>query len=187
MAFCKERGIVSLAAITKTHLSDFKLTLNLKSGNSNSLRISLSVLGGMFNWATENGYLPGNPFPRFKLKFKPEKVHPPSDEEILRVLEEASKTEVRLFAHLMRESGMAIIDTTMLKQSCLTGTLIESERAKTGIEFRVHPTWIADELRALPRVDANGEYFFWNSVTRPKKAIAANRRELQSTFDAATL
>jgi hypothetical protein len=58
IAFCKARQIVSLAAIAKTHLTEFKLSLNLKSGNSNSLRISLSVVGRLFRWATEEAGIP---------------------------------------------------------------------------------------------------------------------------------
>jgi len=182
IGFCKERGIVSLAAITKTHLTEFKLTLNYKSGNSNSLRIALSVLGGFFRWATEEaGYLNVNPFPRFKLRFKPAEIIPPTHAEVTRVLAAAKN---RLFAHLMRESGMAIRDASMLKRSCLVGTLITSKRAKTKIPFRVHiPMWLANELRALPPVDA--EYFFWDGVTRLKVLVGAHRRELERAYKAA--
>ena len=159
MAFCKERQIVSLAAITKTHLSEFKLGLDLRSGDSNSLRISLSVLGGLFRWATEEaGYLTANPFPRFKLKYTPREVIPPTTDEVNRVLADGS---VRLFASLMRYSGMAIQDTGSLRRSCLVGNLITSRRVKTDNPFRVRiPSWLADELRALPPV--NAEYFFYD-------------------------
>jgi integrase len=161
--FCKDRQIVSLAAITKTHLSEFKLSLDLRSGDSNSLRISLSVIGGLFRWATEEaGYLSANPFPRFKLKFTPREVVPPTTEEVNRVLAEAE--DIRQFANLMRWSGMAIRDAVTLRRNALVGNLITAQRIKTDRPFRVRiPLWLADELRALPPV--NAEYFFWDGKT----------------------
>ena len=80
IAFCKDRQIVSLASITKTHLAEFKLSLDLRSGDSNRLRISLSVIGGLFRWATEEaGYLSANPFPRFKLQIHTTGSHSADD------------------------------------------------------------------------------------------------------------
>jgi integrase len=181
IAFCKDRQIVSLAAITKTNLSDFKLTLKLKSGNSNSLRISLSVLGGLFRWATEEaGYLNANPFPKFKLQFTPKEVIPPTTEEVNRILADES---VRLFASLMRYSGMAIQDTASLKRSCLVENLITSRRVKTDNPFRVRiPVWLADELRTLPPV--NAEYFFYDESAN---ALRQYRHLLPKAFERASV
>jgi integrase len=181
VVFCKERRITSLSAITKTHLTDFKLTLDLKSGNSNSLRISLSVLGAFFRWATdEAGYLVGNPFPKFKLRFIPQEVVPPTTEEVARVLNAAK--DVRILASLMRYSGMAIRDASTLKRSALVGNLITSKRTKTDNPFRVRiPVWLANELRALPPV--NAEYFFWDGTNL--KIVDRHHRALQHAFKAA--
>jgi integrase len=183
LAFCKDRHIVSLSAITRTHLTDFKLTLDFRSGNSNSLRISLSVLGAFFRWATEEaGYLTANPFPKFKLRFTPEEVITPTTEEVARVLEEAK--DVRIFASLMRFSGMAIRDACTLKRNALVGNLITSKRTKTDNPFRVRvPVWLADALRALPPFNAT--YFFWDGTTRPNIIIGEHRRALVKAFDRA--
>jgi integrase len=177
LAFCKERGIVSLAAITRTHLSEFKLTLDLKSGDSNSLRIALSTVGAFFRWATdEAGYLNANPFPKFKLRFDPKEVTPPTTEEVNRILAVES---VRLFASLMRFSGMAIRDTATLRRDCLVGNLITSRRTKTDNPFRVRiPVSLADELRALPE----GKHFFWNGTSDPHTVVENKRRLLTEAF-----
>lgn len=182
-AFCKEHHITSLSAITRADLIDFKLTLNFKSGNSNSLRISLSVLGAFFRWATdEAGYLVGNPFPKFKLRFIPEEVIPPTTEEIARVLEAAK--DVRVFASLMRYSGMAIRDTCTLRRTALVGNLITSKRTKTDRPFRVRiPLWLADEVRALPPVDAT--YFFWDGKSPSYVITGKYRRLLEQAFKTA--
>jgi site-specific recombinase XerD len=158
IVFCEQRQITSLSAVTKAHLTDFKLTLNLKSGNSNSLRISLSVVGTFFRWATEEaGYLTANPFPRFKLRFTPQEVIPPTDDEVNRVMADES---VRLIASLMRYTGMAIRDAATLERTTLVGNLITGTRTKTAEPFRVRiPMWLADELCALPH---HARYFFWD-------------------------
>jgi integrase len=182
IAFCKEIHVVSLSAVTTKNISDFKLTLKFRSGNSNSLRIALSVLGGFFRWATDFGYLQVNPYPKFNLRFAPEEITPPTTEEISRVLEAAK--DVRLFANLMRWSGMAIRDAVSLKRSALVSNLITSRRTKTDNPFRVRiPMWLAKELHALP--PKNATYFFWDGSTRPNIIIGEYRRALVKAFKAA--
>ncbi len=184
IAFCKDRQVVSLASVTKTHLNDFKLSLDLRSGDSNSLRISLSVLGGLFRWATEEaGYLSANPFPRLKLRFTPREIVPPTTEEVNRVLADES---VRVFASVMRFSGMALRDTTILKRSCLVGNLITNRRTKTDEPFRVRiPVFLANELRAL--LPVNAEYFFWDGVTSAEVVANRYRRFLEVAFKKANV
>jgi integrase len=180
LEFCKAHQIVSLASVTKTHLSEFKLTLtDLRSGDSNSLRVSLAIVGAMFRWATdEAGYLAANPFPKLKLRFAPREVHPPTDEEVLRVLAIPS---ARLFGSLMRYSGMAIRDASFLKRTSLVGNLITARRQKTDNPFRVRiPMWLADELRALP--PKNAEYFFYNDELRLQSNVYRFRRQLEDAF-----
>jgi integrase len=180
--FCDEQGIVLISTITRAHLSAFKSTLPFKSGNSNSMRTHLSVLGGFFTWAVEEGgLLAANPFPKFNIKFKPKKVAPPDDEEIARVLANPS---VRLFASLMRWSGMAIIDAATLKRSALVGNLITSSRTKTDKSFRVRiPMWLAKELHALPPVNAT--YFFWDGKMLAKSVTRHYRDLLRDAFEQA--
>ena len=96
LAFCQDHQIVFLSAITRSHLNAFKLTLPFQSGDSNSLRVHLSILGGLFRWAVEeDGSLAVNPFPRFKIKFETPEIKPPSTAEVNRVLAVES---VRVFA-----------------------------------------------------------------------------------------
>ena len=180
--FCSQQGIVLLSTITRAHLNAFKLTLPFRSGNSNSMRTHLSVLGAFFTWAVdEGGILTANPFPRFKLEFTPKKVAPPEDKEIARVLANPS---VRLFASLMRWSGMAIIDAATLKRSALVGNLITSSRTKTDKSFRVRiPVWLAKELHALPPVNAT--HFFWDGKILAKSVTRHYRDLLRDAFEQA--
>jgi integrase/recombinase XerD len=180
LVFCRDRNIAFLAAVTKAHLSDFKLTLDFRSGDSNSLRVHLSVLGGFFRWAVdEAGYLIANPFPKFKLKFERPEIAPPTKEEVDRV---CAIESVRVFASLMRFSGMAISDASTLKRSALTaGNLITGKRQKTNAAYRVRiPMWLADELRALPPRDA--EYFFWDGTMTLESLAGQHRRQLDRAF-----
>jgi integrase len=169
LAYCSDHHIVSLASITREHLSDFKLTLNFRSGNSNSLRVALSTIGAFFVWAVEEaGLLTANPFPKFSIRFKPAEVVPPTDEEVTRIL---AIPRTRLFASLMRFSGMAIRDACTLRRSALVGNLITSNRIKTDKSFRVRiPLWLANELHALPPVNAT--YFFWNPTKMSAKSAS---------------
>jgi integrase len=179
LAFCRDCNIAFLAAVTKAHLSDFKLTLDFRSGDSNSLRVHLSVLGGFFRWAVdEAGYITVNPFPKFKLKFERPEIVPPTTEEVNRVLVIPS---VHVFASLMRFSGMAISDASTLKRSALVGNLITGRRHKTDEAYRLRiPMWLADELRALPPVDA--AYFFWDGVVKLQSLAGQYRRLLDAAF-----
>jgi integrase len=72
---------------------------------------------------------------------------------------------------------MAIRDTATLRRSCLVDNLITSRRHKTDNPFRVRiPVWLADELRALPPV--NAEYFFWAEGKGDPYIIAEKYRHL---------
>ena len=175
--FCNDNDITFLAGITRAHLNDLKLSLKFKSGNSNSLKVHLSVLGGFFRWAVEEqGCLAANPFPRFRIEFKQEKIRVPTTLEINRVL---MVEKTRVFASLMRYSGMAIQDAATLKRSALVGNLITGNRLKTDEAFRVRiPTWLADELRAL----AGGKYFFWDGEIQSESAAENYRLLLRDTF-----
>jgi integrase len=178
VAFCQEHGIVFMSAITRSHLSAFKLTLKFKSGNSNSLRVHLTILGGLFRWAVdEGGILAANPFPKFKIKFQPEEIVPPTTAEVNRVL---ALESVRSFASLMRYSGMAILDTATLKRGALVGNLITGNRTKTHEAFRVRiPMWLADDLRAL---EGNDKYFFWDGKMKATSVAQIYRRLLSDAF-----
>ena len=179
LAFCKSPVYFSLSQITRAHLSDFKLGLTFRSGDSNSLRVHLSVLGGMFRWCVEEaGYLSVNPFPKFKLKFDKPEVVIPTTEEVSRVL---AYEPTRLFASLLRFSGMAIQDAATVKRSQLVGNLITGRRCKTDEAFRVRiPVWLADEMRALP-----GEWFFWDGRIQSESVAENWRKKLTEAFKSA--
>jgi integrase len=176
-AYCYEENISFLSSITRGDINALKLTLPFRSGNSNSLRAHLSILGGFFRWATdEAGYLTANPFPKFKIEFQPAEIVPPTASEINRVLAIES---VRLFGSLMRWSGMAILDTITLKRDALKGTLITGRRLKTNQPFRVRiPAWLANELRAVP----GDKYFFWDGKIKATSGAQVYRRLLSDAF-----
>jgi site-specific recombinase XerD len=177
VAFCNENKILSLAAITRSHLNDFKLTLGYRTADSNSLRVHLSVLGGFFRWAVEeDGCLTANPFPRFKIKFRQPEITVPTTAEINRAL---AIEKTRAFASLMRYTGLAIQDAATLRCDALLGNLVTGNRCKTHKAFRVRiPKWLADELRS----GSGAEYFFWDGKIQPESVAEFYRLALRETF-----
>jgi integrase len=176
LAFCKEKGITFLSGITAAHLTALRATLPYRTTTSSSLKIHWSVLGGFFGWSVTAGHLTANPMPKFKTKFKKPPVVPPTTAEVNRVLAVES---VRVFASLLRYSGLAIQDAATLKRDALVGNLITGNRAKTHESFRVRiPMWLADELRGL----AGDEYFFWNGRVKVTSVVHHYRALLVDAF-----
>ncbi len=181
LAFCKEHELAFLGSITGQHLTALRATLPYKTTTSSSLKIHWSVLGGFFTWCVTGGYLTVNPMPKFKTKFRKPPIKPPTTAEVNRV---CAIEEVRLFASLMRWSGMAIQDTATLKRCSLRDNLITGNRAKTHEAFRVRiPMSLANELRALP--PRNAEYFFWDGKVKVTSIVHHYRALLNAAFKTA--
>src|SRR5207245_2509560 len=178
--------IIVMSSITPAHLRKFYYGLPFKTGTSSSLKVHWSVLGGLFRWAVSGEILLTNPMKdaagdsRFIPKFKKPPVEVPEPEDINKVLAIES---TRLFASLLRFTGLAMLDACTLKRSALTdGNLISGHRRKTGEAYRVRiPMQLADELRALPPVNAT--YFFWDGKGEETSLTHLWRMRLTKTFE----
>jgi site-specific recombinase XerD len=148
-----------LDEITPEMLDSFIATWTVGDTTENRMRVQLK---SFFKFCTlDRDWLEKNPARRIKLikvrrgnrttAFTPEQVaaifaavdeyHPASERERLRA-----------YVHLLRYSGMDLIDATQFKPSNLVGRILTYRRQKTGemtwaIELPVH---VADMLRALP-------------------------------------
>jgi len=150
--WCDEHGIAFMPEITTPLVMEWRLSLPFRSGDSSSLKVHWSVIGGFFHWCKGMGYVAASPIPsarenpQFKVSFKKKEVVPPTKEEVERVLSTATG-RTKLLAQLMRWSGMAIGDAIFREKNKLEGNLIRGNRRKTGERFRVRiPQWLADSL-----------------------------------------
>jgi integrase len=150
--WCDEHNITFVPEITTPLVMKFRMSLPFRSGDSSSLKIHWSVIGGFFRWCKGMGYVAQSPVPsarenpQFRITFKQKEVVPPSKEEVEKVLSTATG-KTKLLAQLMRWSGMAIGDAIFRDKNTLEGSLIRGNRRKTGERFRVRiPQSLADAL-----------------------------------------
>jgi hypothetical protein len=61
--WCKKNDVLLLSAITPDQAIRFRMSLPFRTGDSSSLSVHWSVMGGFFNWAVGMGYIPANPIP----------------------------------------------------------------------------------------------------------------------------
>ncbi len=161
--FCKNEVIVLLRHITTPKAMAFRLTLPYRTGDSSSLKVHWSVIGGFFSWAVGMGYIDKSPIPsarqnkQFKITFKKPEVQVPSAKDIKKALAAATGV-VKLMMLVQRWSGCAMIDAINLRRNELPGNLIRRNRTKTGERYRIRiPQDVADALNELPN---KTEYFF---------------------------
>ena len=70
----------------------FRMSLPFRTGDSNSLKVHWSVIGGFFSWAVGMGYIDKTPipnarqFPQFKIVVKKREVKPPTAKQVENVL-----------------------------------------------------------------------------------------------------
>lgn len=169
-------GIVFLKSLTPSLIMQFRSSLPFRTGDSSSLKVHWSVLCGFFGWA-EFMYKIESPIPttkgganpQFQIRYKQRKVTPPTGEEVGKVLA-ACSGKVRIFALLMRHTGMALADAVQFGQGngLQDGTLIKGNRRKTDEGFRVRiPAGLADSL--TPGMFAEGAAFYRMHLCRAIK------------------
>lgn len=164
-AWCAKEGIERLADITTAGAMQFRMSLPFRTGDSSSLRVHWSVIGGFFSWAKGMKYIAENPIPsgrqnpQFKITFKKKEVVPPTAEQVSKVLAKA-EGELKLLVSLMRWSAMALIDAIALTPTKMNGNLIQGNRTKTREPYSVRiPTWLADALRDYPGFSRGGPIY----------------------------
>jgi integrase len=175
--WCKMNQLAILKQLTSEKVMQFRDSLPYKTNTSSSLKIHWSIMCGFFSWATGVKLFAENPVPdtrthpQFKIRFKKAEVAVPSVADVKKALavidqtawDAVTKHRLRLFMLTERWTGMAIMDTALLRRDRLDDdNRIRNNRRKTNERFKVRiPAWLAEQLRALPC--SNPDFFFWNS------------------------
>ena len=79
--WCRRNDVVLLCAMTPDQAVNFRQSLPFRTGDSSSLSVHWSVIGGFFNWAVGMAYISSSPIPdprqkpQFRIRYeKPEVV-----------------------------------------------------------------------------------------------------------------
>lgn len=172
LEWCNGNNVLLLSALTPEHAVKFRMSLPFRTGDSSSLSVHLSVIGGFFNWCVGMKYLDNNPMPngkqnpQFAVRHEKKEVVPPTKPEVQKVLSMA-QDRLRALATLMRWTGMALVDAVKYEMSgddmkkfglprpdrrptLFDGTLLRGNRTKTGERYRVRiPRSLAQRLGEL--------------------------------------
>ena len=106
--WCEKNDILLLTALTTDKVIKWRLTLPFRSGDSSSLSVHWSVIGGFFSWAAGMGYVERSPLPNpkinpaFRIRFKKSEVKPPTNKQVEKILATATG-RVRLFSSRRKE------------------------------------------------------------------------------------
>lgn len=156
--WCGENNVLLLTAFTTDKAMKWRLTLPHRSGDSSSLSVHWSVIGGFFSWAEGMGYIEKSPMPnpktnpQFRIRYKKTEVKPPTKEQVEKILVTAAGP-TRLLCQLMRETAMALVDAMKYAMSqkdaekyklskperrpVIQGNVIRGNRTKTNERYRV--------------------------------------------------
>jgi hypothetical protein len=192
--WCKKNDVLLLSATTADQAIKFRMSLPFRTGDSSSLSVHWSVIGGFFNWAVGMGYIPANPIPntrqnpQFRIRYEKQEVVPPTKKQVEKVLATATG-RVKLLCELMGWTGMALVDAQKFGMSLEDaqkfglskperrpvvedGTLIRGRRTKTNERYRVRigcSLALAEQLAALGSPAFPGAESLWRE--RLKKAF----------------
>jgi integrase len=189
--WCEKSNILLLSALTTDKLIKWRLTLPFRSGDSSSLSVHWSVIGGFFSWAAGMVYVEKSPMPnpkihpQFRIRYKKAEVKPPTKKQVEKILATATG-QVRLLCQLMRETAMALVDAIKYGMSqedaerygmskpelrpVIQDRVIRGNRTKTNERYRVRISEsLAKQLEALGEPAFPGTLTQWRE--RVKKAI----------------
>jgi len=113
--WCQENDVLLITALTTDRVMKFRMSLPFRTGDSTSLKVHWSVIGGFLSWAAGMGYIDKTPipnarqFPQFKIVLKKKEVKPPTAKQVEKALA-AATGRVRVLCELMRWSAMALVD-----------------------------------------------------------------------------
>jgi integrase len=181
--WCEKNNILLLTAFTTDKAIKWRLTLPHRSGDSSSLSVHWSVIGGFFSWAEGMGYIEKSPMPnpktnpQFRIRYKKAEVKPPTKKQVEKILATATG-QTRLLCQLMRESAMALVDAAKFAMSqedaekyrmskperrpVIQGNVIRGNRTKTNERYRVLISEsFAKQLEALGEPAFPGTYPQW--------------------------
>jgi len=182
--WCKKNDVLLLSAITPDRAIKFRMLLPFRTGDSSSLSVHWSVIGGFFNWAVGMGYIPASPIPntrqnqQFRIRYEKPEVVPPTKRQVEEVLV-STTGRVRLLCELMRWTAMALVDAQKFGMSVQDAqnlglskperhpvleneTLIRGRRTKTNERYRVRISRsLAEQLEALASPAFPGAESLW--------------------------
>jgi len=181
--WCEKENIHLLSAITTDRVMRFQISLPFRTGDSDSLKVHWSVIGGFFSWATGMGYIDRSPIPdtrqhpQFKIVVKKGEVKPPTKTQVEKIIKNATGG-TKLLVQLMRESAMALVDAIKYAMSpeeaerygrskperrpVIQGGVIRGNRTKTNERYRVRISEsLAKQLEALGEPAFPGTYTEW--------------------------
>jgi hypothetical protein len=180
--WCNGNEVLLLSAITPDQAVKFRMSLPFRTGNSSSLSVHWSIIGGFFNWVVGMGYIPASPIPdtrqnpQFRIRYEKQEVVPPTKKQVEKVLATATG-RVKLLCELMRWTAMALVDAQKFGMSSQDAqnfglskperrpvleneTLIRGRRTKTNERYRVRISRsLAEQLQdfgspAFPRAES---------------------------------
>jgi hypothetical protein len=182
--WCKKNDVLLLSATTPHQAIKFRMSLPFRTGDSSSLSVHWSIIGGFFNWAVGMGYIPANPIPntrrnpQFRIRYEKPEVVPPTKEQVEEVL--ATTTgRVKLLCELMRWTAMALVDAQKFGMSLEDAknlglskperrpmleseSLIRGRRTKTNERYRVRISRsLAEQLQGLGSPAFPGAVSLW--------------------------
>jgi integrase len=185
--WCENNNVLLLTAFTTDKAMKWRVTLPHRSGDSSSLSVHWSVIGGFFSWAEGMGYIQKSPMPnpktnpQFRIRYKKAEVKPPTKKQVEKILATATGG-TRLLCQLMRETAMALVDATKYAMSqedaekykmskperrpVIQGKVIRGNRTKTNERYRV---LISDSL--VKQLEALGEPAFPGTYTQWRERV----------------
>ena len=196
--WCEKNNILLLTALTTDKVIKWRLTLPFRSGDSSSLSVHWSVIGGFFSWAAGMGYIEKSPIPNpkinpvFRIRYEKAEVNPPSKKQVEKILATATG-QVRLLCQLMRETAMALVDAMKYGMSqedaekyglskperrpVIKDRVIRGNRTKTNERYRVRISEsLAKRLEALGEPAFPGTYPSGVSGSTKSSRMQASRR-----------
>ncbi len=182
----RKNDVLLLSATTPAQAIKFRMSLPFRTGDSSSLSVHWSVIGGFFNWAVGMGYIPANPIPntrqnpQFRIRYEKPEVVPPTKEQVEKVL--ATTTgRVKLLCEFMRWTAMALVDAQKFGMSLEDAKnlglskperrpMLESEtliraggRRQRALQGRIS-RFLAEQLQALGSPAFPGAVSLWRET-----------------------
>jgi len=169
LAFTEERGIRFIHELTPAKIEEFR---NTWTDAALTRQKRDQRLRSLFRYALNHENLQSNPMrgiETIKVADDDSKVRDFSEDEMRRILEAAKvDRDPRIFplVLLMRYSGLAIADATMLHTSAIKGRQLEIRRVKTNKKVSVRlPQFVVDAILGMKSREHDG-YFWWNGESK---------------------
>jgi integrase/recombinase XerD len=156
-------------------------------------RKKLEATRAFFRFCQGSGWIAVNPATALKAgNITAPKIEPISVKEFENILaacesypDKHNAVRLRAIVLVMRYTGLRIRDVVTLRKDHIRNGKVFLRTAKTGTDvFCPLPDVV---LKALTKIGAKGERYFWSGVSKPKSAVGDYQRALRRLFDLAEL